>query len=147
MTLDLRATPEEVMRAVEAMQAFAQQEGVPESMVFGLSLALEECGSNIVNHALQRDAEKKFQVEIERTGEAFIMELRDPGPAFDPTAAPENKLQAEDDDPLGGWGIQLVRRSVDRLEYRREAGENILRLTKHLGGAQNQADENSNTHH
>jgi len=147
MTLDLQATPEEVMRAVEAMQEFAQRQGVPESMVFGLSLALEECGSNIVNHALQRDAERKFQVVIERAGEAFVMELRDAGPAFDPTAAPENKLQAEDDDPLGGWGIQLVRRSVDRLEYRREAGENILRLTKYLDGAPNQADENPKPHH
>jgi anti-sigma regulatory factor (Ser/Thr protein kinase) len=56
MKLNLHATPEEVMRAVEALEEFARAQGVPEKIIFGLALALEECGSNIVNHALKRDA-------------------------------------------------------------------------------------------
>ncbi len=147
MILDLHATPEEVMRAVDAMQEFAQSHGVPEKMLFGLALALEECGSNVVNHGLQRDAEKTFQVAFDRAGEAFVIELRDRGPEFDPTVAPEGKPQAEDDDLPGGWGIQLVRRQVDRVEYQREAGENILRLTKFLDSASNQTNQNPKEHH
>ena len=134
MNLELHATPEEVMRAVETMRQFAQAQGVPEKMIFGLALALEECGSNIVNHALLRDARQQFQVAIEHTGAAFVIELRDRGPAFDPTAAAVRKPQAEDDDLPGGWGIQLVRRNLDEIQYRREAGENVLLLTKRLGG-------------
>ena len=130
MTLELHATPEEVMRAVEALQTFAQAQGVPEKTIFSLALALEECGSNIVNHALGRDAQKHFQVVIERTADKFVIELRDRGPEFDPTAAADREPQAEDDDLPGGWGIGLVRRQMDELHYRREAGENILRLTK-----------------
>jgi len=132
MTLELHATPEEVMRAVEALQAFAQAEGLPEKTSFGLALALEECGSNIVNHALRRDPVQKLQVVIEHTSDRFVIELRDRGPEFDPTAAPERKPQADDDDLPGGWGIQLVRRNMDEIHYRREGGENILRLTKRL---------------
>jgi len=134
MILELHATPEEVMRAVETLQQFATAQGVPEKIVFGLALALEECGSNIVNHGLQRDARQQFQVAIEHTGNTFVIELRDRGPAFDPTAAAGRKSQAEPDDLPGGWGIQLVRRYTDEIQYRREAGENILRLTKRLGG-------------
>lgn len=134
MILELHATPEEVMRAVEAMQDFARAQRVPEKMIFGLTLALEECGSNIVNHALQRDGGKTFQVTAQRTDDRFVMELRDHGPAFDPTAAAPRKAQADDDDLPGGWGIQLVRRYLDEIQYRREAGENILRLVKQLGG-------------
>jgi serine/threonine-protein kinase RsbW len=135
MKLELHATPEEVMRAVEAMQEFARTQGVPEKMIFGLALALEECGSNIVNHGLRRAAAKTFQVTFDRQADTFAIELRDGGPAFDPTAAAERKPQAEDDDLPGGWGIQLVRRYLDEIQYRREADENILRLTKQLGGA------------
>ena len=135
MTLELHATPEEVMRAVEALQEFAPANGVPEKDVFGLALALEECGSNIVNHALQRDAQQTFHVTLEQQGGAFTLELRDRGPAFDPTAAAPRKPQAEDDDPLGGWGIELVRRYIDEIRYTRVGDENILRLTKRLGGA------------
>src|SRR5215471_4760713 len=104
MKLELHATPEEVMRAVDRLQEFARDKQVPEKTVFGLALALEECGSNIVNYALERDARKKFRVMLEHTGDAFIIELRDRGPAFDPTTAVPRPTAADDDDaPPGGW--------------------------------------------
>jgi anti-sigma regulatory factor (Ser/Thr protein kinase) len=130
--LELRATPEDVMRAVEALQEFARERGLPEKTIFGLALALEECGSNIVNHALQSDAQKQFQVVIEHTNREFVIELRDGGPEFDPTAAIARKPQAEDDDLPGGWGIQLVRRYTDEIRYAREGNENVLRLIKRV---------------
>lgn len=132
MTLKLRATPAEVMRGVEAVQAFATEQGAPERTVFGLALALEECGSNIVNHALKRDARRKFQVVCERAGDSLVITLVDKGPEFDPTAAAPRKPQAEDDDLPGGWGIELARRNLDEIHYAREGNENVLRLIKRL---------------
>jgi len=134
MTLELHATPEEVMRAVEALQAFGEERQVPTKILFGLTVALEECGANIVNHALQRDASRKFRVTFDYTGNELIIELRDRGPEFDPTLAPVREPSLEDDDrPPGGWGIQLVRRYTDEQLYERTAdAENVLRLTKRL---------------
>ena len=132
MRLELQATAEEVVRAVEALERFANAQGVPEKAIFGLALALEECASNIVNHAYQRDARRVFQVCFERRGDVFIIELRDRGPEFDPTKAPSRQRPALEDDEPGGWGIQLTRHYVDEIRYRREAGENILRLHKRL---------------
>ena len=134
MTLELHATPEEVMRAVEALQAFGQARQVAEKTLFGLALALGECASNIVNHALRRDARQTFRVTLEHTGSAMVIELRDRGPEFDPTQAPFIEKEASDDDrPPGGWGIQLVRRYTDEMRHTREGAVNILRLTKRLG--------------
>jgi anti-sigma regulatory factor (Ser/Thr protein kinase) len=133
MTLELHATPEEVMRAVEAFQSFGQARQVAEKELFALALALEECASNIVNHALRRDARQTFRVSLEHTGSAIIVELRDRGPEFDPTQAPVLEKEANDDQPPGGWGIQLVRRYTDEIRYMREVGENVLCLTKRLG--------------
>jgi anti-anti-sigma factor len=130
MNLDLHATPQEVMRAVEALQDFARARCVPEKTIFDLALALEECGSNIVNHGLKRDSTKTFQVKIEMVGGTFSIELCDTGPAFDPTAVPQDKPQTGDDDLPGGWGIQLVRRHTDSIHYAREGQKNVLRLTK-----------------
>jgi anti-sigma regulatory factor (Ser/Thr protein kinase) len=70
MKLRLQATPEEVMRAVEAWQRFAQARAVPEKATFGLALALEECASNIVNHALRGDPRQTFEIAIQQTGDA-----------------------------------------------------------------------------
>ena len=139
MTLELEATPEAVMRAVEKLQAFGQQLDIPEKEMFGLALALEECGSNIVNHALQRDSRRKFRVTIENRAGTITVELRDDGPEFDPTRErPAQGATVEDDRAPGGWGIELTRRFVDGLTYRREAGENILLLTKVVKRESNQ---------
>ena len=133
MTLELQATPEEVMRAAEALERLGQERQVGEKTLFGLTLALEECGSNIVNHALRRDALQTFRVSLEHSGNALIIELRDRGPEFDPTKAPAIEAEANDDNrPPGGWGIQLVRRYTDEVRYMREGGENVLRLIKRL---------------
>jgi len=129
-TLELHATPEEVMWGVETLQEFAQAHGLPEKTTFSLALALEECASNIVNHALRRDAQKTFQVTFDCCDGAFVIELRDHAPAFDPTV--ETTRQPPDDDLPGGWGIHLVRRFMDEIHYERRAGENVLRLTKRL---------------
>lgn len=133
MTLVLKATPEEVMRAVEAFQDFARAHQVPEKLAFGLALAIEESGSNIVSHALKGDAQQKFFVSFEHTGNKVLVELRDRGPEYDPTATLPRPLKAEDHDLPGGWGIHLIRRYTDEVRYTRCDGENILRLTKLLG--------------
>ena len=134
MTLELQATPEEVMRAVQALREFGRGNQVPDQALFGLALALEECGSNIVNHSLKRDPKKRFQVIMEHTETGLTLELRDRGPEFDPTKVIVVETREGDDGrPPGGWGILLVRRYIDEIRYRRENGENILRLIKWLG--------------
>jgi anti-sigma regulatory factor (Ser/Thr protein kinase) len=132
MTLELRATPEEVMGAVEALQEFARAQHASEKVTFGLGLALEECGSNIMNHAYKKDPQQKFQVSFDRTGNEIVIELRDRGPAFDPTLADARQIAASDNDVPGGWGIQLVRRYMDQITYSRDGEENVLRLRKRI---------------
>ena len=131
--LELRATPEEVMRGVEALQAFCVQQGIPEAAMYQLMLALEECGSNVVNHASRGDAGQAFHVSFWRAGGAIHLELRDSGPDFDPTlASPAEPGSGTRDDEVGGWGLGLVHRAVDQMWHRREGSENVLRLVKQV---------------
>jgi anti-sigma regulatory factor (Ser/Thr protein kinase) len=121
------------MRAVEALQEYGRQCGVGERELFRLALVLEECASNIVNHALGPDERSTFHVTFEISDRSFVLELRDRGTAFDPTTASLSKsARPGTADPSGGWGLQLVRRYTDEVRYTREADENVLRLTKHL---------------
>jgi anti-sigma regulatory factor (Ser/Thr protein kinase) len=132
VTLELHATPEEVMRAVEAFQEFVRVQQIPERTAFGLALALEECGSNVVKYALGGIAQQKFKVSFGCRHDEIFIELRDPGPEFDPTAWNGSSSGAESEEAIGGWGIQLVRRYMDEIRYERRGKENILRLSKQL---------------
>jgi anti-sigma regulatory factor (Ser/Thr protein kinase) len=132
MKMEVHATPEEVMRAVEALREFGRAQQLPDSVVFGLALALEECGCNIVQHALGRDARQKFQVAVERRCAQILIELRDAGPEFDVTEFTKPGAPAQEDEAVGGWGIPIVRRYTDAIQYRREGNENVLLLIKHI---------------
>jgi len=118
------------MRAVEALQKFGREQNLSEETVFGLALALEECGSNIVEHGLNGDARQKFRVTMERRGNEIRIELRDSGPKFDLTAFSRPSMPARDEDPPGGWGIQIVRGYTDGISYKREHDQNVLLLIK-----------------
>ena len=132
-TLELPATPEDVMRAVERLQKFCREQEVSEKAIHALMLGVEELASNIVNHAYQNDATKTFRMTMQHLGERFIVELRDHGPAFDPLQAAPPDLEANAEErELGGLGVHLARHYIDELDYSRSGDENVLRLTKHL---------------
>ena len=136
LTLELHATPEEVMRAVEALQDFGREHQVEEATLFGLALALEECGSNIVNHACGGRAHERFQVAFERTAVGPGDRAARPRPGVRSHARrPREVAASEEDRPPGGWGIQLVRHYLDEVRYAREGDENVLRLIKRLDAA------------
>ena len=135
-TLSLPATPEDVMRGVEHVQQFCQEHQVPARVVHAVMLAVEEMASNIVNHAYQRDASRQFQLTARHGEGQVVIELRDTGPAFDPLAAAAPDLESDPDErDIGGLGIHLVRHQMDELTYSREAGENVLRMTKRFTAA------------
>jgi serine/threonine-protein kinase RsbW len=132
-TIKVRAAPEEVMRVVEHLQEFCHARGVGEQAIYALMLSLEEMASNIVNHAYQRDPQQSFHVSVQHAGDRVIVELRDLGKAFDPLQVSDPETNEDPDDrPEGGWGIQLVRHSMDELHYVREGDENVFRMIKHL---------------
>jgi anti-sigma regulatory factor (Ser/Thr protein kinase) len=114
---------------VEELKKFGRHHGIDEMDLFRVRLALEECGSNIVDYALRRDCNKTFTVTIGLSGQNLTVELRDSGPEFDPTKFSKVRNH-ENDAAVGGWGLELVRRYMDEVRYRREGSENILMLTK-----------------
>jgi len=73
----------------------------------------------------------RIEVELAIGADRVSALVIDNGEPFDPSDAPEpnTTLPLEQRDP-GGLGIRLIRRMMDRVDYRRVAGENRLRLEK-----------------
>jgi len=133
LILELQATPDEVMRGVEGLQEFCRAQAVAEKTIHALMLSLEEIASNVVNHACRRDPLQSFRVSIQHAGDRILVEVRDHGPAFNPLLFVDPASEAEDEDRAeGGWGIPLVRHSMDELHYVREGADNVLTMSKHL---------------
>ena len=90
-------------------------------------LACDEWIANVVNYSGADD----FSFICRSDGEAFCISFSDNGIPFDPLdrADPDTTLPAEKR-PIGGLGILMVKKMMDKVTYRRENGCNILNIQK-----------------
>ncbi|WP_176714103.1 ATP-binding protein [Orenia metallireducens] len=106
------------------------------TLLYKLRIVCEEALVNIINYAYQ-DFDKVGDIEIicniYSQDKKIILKFIDEGIAF-------NILEYQDPDltlPLserkaGGLGIYIIKSIVDKIEYYREDGKNILILTKSI---------------
>lgn len=135
MIIELNAVPEDIMKAVEILNQYCLEKKIPEKIIFSLKLVLEECGSNIINHSLKNERDKKISVFMKKTDNLMIIELRDHGAEFDPTKTnflENGNSSASEGGTVGGWGLKLVRQNIDEMHYIRSENTNILTLKKYL---------------
>ena len=116
-----------------AVSDFGRQHALPEEVVTPLRLALDELITNAVEHGVgghPLDA-RYLLLRLEATGDVVQATIEDNGIPFDPTAAAaEAPAGALDERPIGGLGLHLVRRSIDRMDYRRDGGRNVVTIAK-----------------
>ena len=63
----------------------------------------------------------------------LIFKIIDSGKEFDPTQQPDADVTLPlEERQIGGLGIFLIRRVMEKVEYSREDGKNILTLVKKL---------------
>lgn len=122
----------EIPRLIDWVSARCGECGVAAEIGFKMTLALEEAVMNVITHAFEGlGSPHRIIVRLDITPAMLAAEVVDNGHPFDPTAAPDPDLSLpiEQRHP-GGLGIHLMRGMMDRLEYRRSEGHNILRLEK-----------------
>ena len=97
-----------------------------------IDVALDEILSNIARYAYP-EKEGSMTVEIDMDEETGMLSLtfRDEGIPFDPLGKEEPDVTlGVRERAVGGLGIFLVKKMMDKVSYRREGKENILSLYK-----------------
>lgn len=116
------------------LQALLQKTAGTAEAKGELLVAAEEIVTNIHKYA-QLPAAASITVTAESSSELIVLEVSDPGMAFNPlqdsTRSTLGSATAEAE--IGGLGIHLITTLTDQQSYRHEDGCNILRVTKLLG--------------
>ena len=100
---------------------------VEGKMVAKVLNAADEIASNIVNYSGART----FSVSVERSFDRVLLEFADAGVAYNPLAHVDpDTTAAIEDRPIGGLGLVMVKKLMDRISYSRENGCNVLRVIK-----------------
>lgn len=135
--LSIPATDDGIKAALDALEQLWADQGVSRAVTWPVEVTLDEVLANVVRHGLAgRGESARVELELQlEPGEPPRCELRveDDGPAFDPlaAAAPDTSLGV-DERPIGGLGIELVKRLMDEVHYERTEGRNRLRLVRRL---------------
>ena len=122
----------EITRLIDWVEERCAEAEIGHDATFKLTLSLEEAVANVIHHAFDGvPSPHRVELELAIDSDRVFAEVIDNGREFDPSAAPEPDKHAplEDRDP-GGLGIHLIRKMMDRVTYRRTAGENHLLLEK-----------------
>ena len=121
-----------VLENLERIRTFglecARAQHFSAARVAEIELSLEEAFTNICNYAY---AGEPGEIEVNCFAEdgSMVIEIIDTGVSFDITTADDPDVTADlSERKLGGLGIFLIRKLMDKVVYRREGDKNILRL-------------------
>jgi len=97
---------------------------------FPIKLAVHETCTNIIEHAYRGQAGRiRIEIEICTDPAKIVVELFDQGAASEQGPLTEPNL---DEPQTKGYGLFLINKIVDDIEYRRDKGINRWRLVKNL---------------
>lgn len=127
------------IRELETMNRFLKECGeamaLPTAFLMSLNLVMEEAVSNIIFYAYDQAQRIDDAVDIKicREDDRLWIHLEDHGKPFDPTAKadPDISLSAEER-PIGGLGIFLIKKIMDKVSYTREGDKNIFTMSKKI---------------
>lgn len=96
-----------------------------------IKLAVEEAVTNCIEYAYPAGTYGDVTVDIEADDSIIMFFITDSGAEFDPTGVSKADTSLTvDERPIGGLGVFLVRNLMDRINYERTDGKNVLRMEK-----------------
>ena len=127
-TLPLTNSINELDRLEPFLEEFFQQNGLAQTHLSQINLALEEALANVIMYGYPEGTQGTVTLSMKVEGNAIRMEISDKGVPFNPL-----QQQADLDVPLekrkiGGLGIHLIKEIMDSVAYEYCEGRNVLRL-------------------
>jgi anti-sigma regulatory factor (Ser/Thr protein kinase) len=118
----------------EAVSRSVRDGGFPPNFTNRLQIAVDEAVTNIIEHGYAGQSRGKgtIWVTIDVSKDRFRIEIADNGTTFDPnTLSDVDIVKHAETGTSGGLGVFLMRKIMDVVDYRYEAGvKNRLVLVK-----------------
>jgi anti-sigma regulatory factor (Ser/Thr protein kinase) len=118
--------------ACDSVEAGAMDAGFDEPTSYACQLAVAEACENIIKHGYGSGQPGEICVEVVSTRGQLTIRLEDSGPPFNPARRPMQPACDQNDPPVGGLGLVIIHRVMDRVTYLRRSGVNRLTMRKRM---------------
>jgi serine/threonine-protein kinase RsbW len=122
----------ELERVSAALEELSARWAISSKVTMQLNLVLEELVTNIMFHGHLDGQEHGIDLEFSRNDQVLSVVVTDDAPAFNLIEQPDDSRvdQPLEERKIGGLGIHFVKTVMDRVEYVRRDGKNVVTLTK-----------------
>ena len=132
ITLD--ATLENLDEVLAFVDSCLEELECPMKAQMQIDVAVEEIFVNIASYAYEpQTGSATVRLEIKQDPKSVVITFLDRGVPYNPAAKedPDISLPAEER-KIGGLGIYMVKKSMDKMLYERRGEHNILTIIKHI---------------
>ena len=112
----------------------AHEGGFTEKVIYSLQLAADEAASNIIEHAYEGVSDATLDISCAMQGDMIVIIMYDTGKSFEISKVKQPNIKADlSDRQIGGLGIYLMRKLMDKVSYESNSTGNMLTMTKRRG--------------
>ena len=130
--LKIAAKVENLPEVLGFIEEKLEEKNFSMPVITQIDIAVEEMFVNIANYGYNGEVgQAEIIVNFKEQGECVEITLKDKGIPYNPLekADPDITLSAEER-PIGGLGIYMVKKSMDKVSYKNEDGYNIFTMEK-----------------
>ena len=126
---------EAIVAAAEKIDAFCKEREISPEFAYAVNLSIDEILTNTISYGYD-DEPHRIEIIVRLESDSLVVEIVDDSAPFDLSVTPEANVEASlEERDVGGLGLFLVHQMMDRVEYERIEGRNIVTLTKSTSGA------------
>ncbi len=115
----------------EFVTSHATQAKFAEGVVEQMKMAVDEACTNVIEHSYEGNADQVIDITITTMPDKLVVVIRDKGLKFDRAAYQEpDLLQYAKSKKTGGFGVHIMRKLMDSVEYRNTGGFNECCMIK-----------------
>jgi len=115
-----------------AIRAFCSFVRLSEVAVYEVELTVVEAVNNIIKHAYGNEKGHEVEILVSLHVDRLMFQICDSGRTLDSNQVSALNFDPDDLDalPEGGMGLHIMQSAMDRVEYSRLEGRNVLSLVK-----------------
>jgi len=123
----------EIERVNKIIDAVTKKLNIKPKIIFSLHLTIDELITNIISYGYPDDQTHEIDISLIYNKDNIGLIIEDKAQPFNPLEIPDPDIdQSVEKRKIGGLGIYLVKELMDSMEYKYEAGKNILKIIKKL---------------
>jgi serine/threonine-protein kinase RsbW len=114
----IKGREDQLYKLTDFVAIHAEQSGFDSTEISRIKISVYEAGHNIIEHAYKFDSNKFIELSLKYDSLKFTINLMDKGESFDYDPSRDyNALEAAEERRNGGFGLHIIRRSMDDVRY------------------------------